>query len=171
MTLRRVADEIGISKGNLTYHFPSKDGLLTAVIDDFLTRYEASFEQANLRGGNDPRRRVRAYFEFLIRDAQDPHSQRFFYQLWALAPHQPGLTGFRDRVYEHFLAQVRAELRFARPDLDAGARRRKEFLLMSCIEGFNVLFGTTPTFRRRFGRLDESLLDELLAIVFDRAAG
>ena len=168
MTLRRVADEIGISKGNLTYHFPSKDGLLAAVIDDFLTRYEASFEAANLSGGDDPERRVRAYFQFLIRDAQDDRSQRFFYQLWALAPHQPGLVDFRDRVYEHFLAQVREELRFARPDLDAQAKRRKEFLLMSCIEGFNVLFGTTAGFRRRFGRLDDGLLDELIGIVFDR---
>jgi AcrR family transcriptional regulator len=42
MTLEAVAAEAGVSKGGLLYHFPSKEALISALIDDWLERFDRS---------------------------------------------------------------------------------------------------------------------------------
>lgn len=41
LTLDAVAAEAGVSKGGLLYHFPSKNALLEAMLDELLSGYEA----------------------------------------------------------------------------------------------------------------------------------
>ena len=41
VTMRNIADELGISVGNLTYHYPHKELLLEAVMDEELTTLPA----------------------------------------------------------------------------------------------------------------------------------
>lgn len=40
LTQTRVADKAGLSQGHLTYHFPTRSQLLTAVVDETKTRME-----------------------------------------------------------------------------------------------------------------------------------
>ncbi|MFZ1990970.1 MAG: helix-turn-helix domain-containing protein, partial [Alphaproteobacteria bacterium] len=42
LTLDAVAREAGVSKGGLLYHFPSKDALLAAMVEDFCGRLAAA---------------------------------------------------------------------------------------------------------------------------------
>jgi len=167
MTIRRVADEMGISAGNLTYHFPTKDLLLTAIIEDSLLRLEEGHETAANHRTDNPATRMRAYLEFLIEDSQQANSQKFFYQLWILTAHNKDLAGYKDRVYEHFLSNLMIELDLSRPDLRRPERKKKAFLVMSAIEGMNVLFGTSNNFRTQFGKLSGYLLEQLLMMIFD----
>jgi AcrR family transcriptional regulator len=44
VTLEAVAAEAGVSKGGLLYHFPTKDALLEALVQDWLDRFEADVE-------------------------------------------------------------------------------------------------------------------------------
>jgi AcrR family transcriptional regulator len=45
VTLDAVAAEAGVSKGGLLYHFPSKDALVEALIEDWLDRFEAQITE------------------------------------------------------------------------------------------------------------------------------
>ena len=67
-----VAREAGVSQGLAYHHFGSKEGLLSAVVDDFYDRVEASVLMARLDEieGWEPREheRVRRYIEFLLGD-------------------------------------------------------------------------------------------------------
>jgi AcrR family transcriptional regulator len=45
VTLDAVAAEAGVSKGGLLYHFPTKDALVEALIEDWLDRFEEEIEQ------------------------------------------------------------------------------------------------------------------------------
>ena len=166
MTIRRVAEEMGISAGNLTYHFPTKDLLLQAIIEDCLERLEKGHDKAASHRTEDPATRMRAYLEFLIEDSQQTSSQKFFYQLWILTAHNKNLQSYKDRVYQHFLSNLMIELDLSRPDLRRPERRKKAFLVMSAIEGMNVLFGTSVDFRTQFGKLSGYLLDQLLLVIF-----
>jgi AcrR family transcriptional regulator len=170
VTLRRVADELGISKGNLSYHFPNKNLLLGAVVEDFLRRYEEAHENVISSFGSDVPGRMRSYLSFLVRDAQDTHSQGFFFQLWSMSSYRKDIARYKDRVYEHFLAQLRIELSLARPDLSKVVQIRKAFTIMSLLEGSNVLFSTSGKYLKQFGKMDDFLLEELLAIVFGQKA-
>lgn len=45
LTLEGVAQEAGISKGGLLYHFSNKEALISGMLDLYLERFEAQVEQ------------------------------------------------------------------------------------------------------------------------------
>ena len=44
LTLAAVAKEAGLSKGALLYHFPTKDALITSMIDQLIQEFETAIE-------------------------------------------------------------------------------------------------------------------------------
>ncbi|MFC6331880.1 TetR family transcriptional regulator [Paenibacillus septentrionalis] len=45
LTLDAVAREAGISKGGLLYHFPTKEALIQAALEDFLDRFDSDTDK------------------------------------------------------------------------------------------------------------------------------
>ncbi len=165
LTLRKIGKNLGISNGNVTYYFANKELLLKAMITDNLARYEEAFERESMNFPNDPASSIRAYFEFLIEDAQNPKSQRFFYQLWALASHNEEVASQRDRVYRHFLRQVTTYLKTSRPELGKGDILKKSVLLMSLIEGLNVIYGSGDKLKAELSTPGPWIVEQIMGIV------
>ena len=46
LTLELTAQEAGVSKGGLLYHFPSKEALIKGMIQSYLERFTADFNAA-----------------------------------------------------------------------------------------------------------------------------
>jgi AcrR family transcriptional regulator len=86
LTLDAVAQEAGVSKGGLLYHFSSKSQLLDAVVD----RWEASF-QADIDAAADgePGGWIRAYAGVSARDLADPHTREIDSGILAVLALQP----------------------------------------------------------------------------------
>ncbi|MCC5952268.1 MAG: TetR family transcriptional regulator [Acidimicrobiia bacterium] len=47
LTLDAVAEEAGVSKGGLLYHFPDKDALMEAIVDSVISRFDAAMAVAS----------------------------------------------------------------------------------------------------------------------------
>lgn len=167
LSLRRIAQHMGISNGNLTYYFANKKMLLRALIEDQLARYDHEFEKEAKKFPNDADKRIYAYFNYLIKDAQTADSRNFFYQLWGLSIHSSIAAELRDEVYQRFLLQVMAQLAVLRPELSNQELRNKSFLLMSLMEGANVLFGSGNTYLKQFHKTPQLLLDQVKRIIHD----
>ena len=45
VTLRQIASEVGISQGNLNYHFPKKEDIVEALYQQLVTRINVDFDQ------------------------------------------------------------------------------------------------------------------------------
>ncbi len=86
LTLDAVAQEAGVSKGGLLYHFSSKAQLLDAVVD----RWEASF-QADIDAAADgePGGWTRAYADVSARDLDDAHTREVDSGILAVLALQP----------------------------------------------------------------------------------
>jgi AcrR family transcriptional regulator len=68
MTLDNVAKEAGVSKGGVMYHFPTKEQLVTAMLEYFSTQAEQML-MARIAADPEPRRRwVRAMIGCLFPD-------------------------------------------------------------------------------------------------------
>ncbi|MEM8707927.1 MAG: TetR/AcrR family transcriptional regulator [Actinomycetota bacterium] len=65
MTLARVAEEAGVSKGGLLHHFGSKDELVTGLLDQTLA--DASSGLDDLTGGDERGAFAKAYLEYVRR--------------------------------------------------------------------------------------------------------
>ncbi|PAD77030.1 TetR/AcrR family transcriptional regulator [Paenibacillus campinasensis] len=60
LTLDAVAREAGISKGGLLYHYPTKDALIQAALNDFLDRFDSETD-AEASSGEAPMGWAQAY--------------------------------------------------------------------------------------------------------------
>lgn len=87
LTLDAVAEEAGVSKGGLLYHFSSKAQLLDAVVD----RWEASF-QAQIEASADPTAGgwTRAFLDVTAKDGEmDSHAREVDSGILAVLALQP----------------------------------------------------------------------------------
>jgi len=100
LTLNAVADEAGVSKGGLLYHFPSKSALIVAVVERLASECDAETAKAIEAGGNEPGRFTRAYLTARLAPP-DPEEQPIFTALLAAAGTDPQyLDPFRKRHVE-----------------------------------------------------------------------
>ena len=166
LTLRNIAKTMGISNGNVTYYFANKELLLQAIISDNLARYDEGFAREARSFPDDPKSCMRAYFGFLVDDARKKKSHRFFYQLWALSSHNAEVARQRDKVYEHFLSQVSVHLRTVCPEMKADVVIMKSFLIMSLIEGMNVMYGSGKDLKAKFGNERSWIVEQIMGIVY-----
>jgi len=100
LTLDAVAREAGFSKGGLLYHFPSKQALVTAIVERLATRCEANHAHALEDQETDPGAFTRAYLAARTRK-RDPQEEPIHTALLAAAGTDPQfLEPFRRRLRE-----------------------------------------------------------------------
>ena len=93
MTLRPLAARIGTSARLLVYHFGSKDGLITAVMDDVQARIQNSFASALDSTARKPARSVmQAFWAWTIHPANVGYL-RLVYEVQVLAIQNPAVYG------------------------------------------------------------------------------
>lgn len=95
LTIAAIAHEAGVSKGGLFYHFPSKDDVVTALMERFIQ----SFDELLSNAGHEPGAATRAY----LRSAEEPRSvatQPVIALLAALTVRPRALGALRERYDE-----------------------------------------------------------------------
>jgi AcrR family transcriptional regulator len=99
LTLDAVAQQAGVSKGGLLYHFPNKDALMTSMVEqliqDFETVLQSEFDQDDAPG--TPGQWVRAYIRATLRFSKQ--SLALVARLSSIAANSPDLFESA-KVYE-----------------------------------------------------------------------
>jgi len=98
-SMRKVADKAGISVGNLTYHFPTRAGLIHAAVRQVYGVFESRLEMAFGTDGS-PVSRLEDALLFVLEWGSDEETLRFQRESWALASHDPVVKFIVDRFYE-----------------------------------------------------------------------
>ncbi|WP_326837265.1 TetR/AcrR family transcriptional regulator [Amycolatopsis rhabdoformis] len=122
-SLRALAAALGTSHRMLSYHFGSKEGLLTAVAREVERRQRAVL--AGLDPGLPPEELARAFWRKLT-DETLRHNERLFFQLYGQAlGGAPGTAEFLDGIVDSWLAPVEALLeRLGVPEEHRAAQAR-----------------------------------------------
>lgn len=104
LSLEAVAAAAGVSKGGLLYHFPSKSKLMEAVVEDFLSRFDAALTAEEKTGR--PNAAISAYIAQFRADrtcGTPPPSG-----LLAALVEDPGMLDPVRRFESDFLTRIRA---------------------------------------------------------------
>lgn len=107
LTFEELAAESGVTRGGITYHFPTKDELLRALVERDRERWSETLAQHCAAAGDEPAARLVAY----VRTAttHDPEHRRFVSGMLSAVAHQPEMLDGCRSLY-------RAQL----PPADAG---------------------------------------------------
>lgn len=144
LTLDAVAEEAGLSKGGVLYHFPSKNALLAGMLDRLLTDFRARTEAMEAQEGSPLGAWIRAEHE------QSPTERALGLALLANAAEDPSLLDPARAFVRESFGRIRA----AGPDGDLN------LVLMLAVEGLRFLnmFGLLSLNRRELAALHERLI-------------
>ena len=145
LTLDAVAKEAGVSKGGLLYHFPTKESLIQAALDDFLDRFDSETDAEASRNPSLDNRWAQAY---LIKTFEiDKEDLEMSFGILAAASNQPALLDPMRERYVLWQSRMTAE---CRDPVEATVARLAADGLFFC-----ELFGFAP--------LDPELRSKVLA--------
>ncbi|GAB3738770.1 TetR/AcrR family transcriptional regulator [Silanimonas algicola] len=135
LTFETLAEESGVTRGGITYHFRTKEELLKALIEADIADWNAAAEQ--LGGADLPcakAARMIGHVRTCLADEDDAH-RRFVTGMLSAAMVDPGLL---DPVREHHATEF-AEWRWDDADLE-------RYLLLLAADGlfWNQLFNVSP---------------------------
>jgi AcrR family transcriptional regulator len=110
-SVREIAEELGLTKTAVLYHFPSKKDIIAALADPMLSDLENAIDAANRTEGTDPHRKRWAVIEGLV-DVWLSHRYLLRMSLQDLALVGPTYHRFRDAAIlaEHLIAGPFADL-------------------------------------------------------------
>ena len=101
LTLRRIADECGISVGNLNYYYRRKADLLHDLVRRVFDAYLAEFDRIRAEGHGSARAELEAVLRFLFEDLSTRETTVFFPEIWALANHDEDAAEAVDEIYRN----------------------------------------------------------------------
>ena len=131
-----VCDAIGISRGKLTHHFPTKEALFEAVTESRFNRFRRRVVEPLRDASRDPQERIRALFDALRTIYTEPERVPGCYighTAMDLASRTPAMNEQLNRVLEDWRSAVAGALVEAGRPADVAARQA--FLTISAIQG------------------------------------
>jgi AcrR family transcriptional regulator len=95
LTMRDIADEAGVSKAALHYHFDGKHDLLLSFLDRLLERFEARLDEVS---GADPAERLLSLAETVMLPPADGDPHEFRTALLEIEAQAPYDDDYRERL-------------------------------------------------------------------------
>jgi len=116
-TTRGVAKEAGLSLGAVQHFFRTRDQLLAAMLEQFLSDYRQAYDQLAVELPFNGEARLMGALDYLVADAWRPEARRFFFNLYALSCHSPFVARLCNQVYAHHRRRIAGFIGAARPNL------------------------------------------------------
>jgi AcrR family transcriptional regulator len=141
---RRIAKLIGISDGNVSYYFPTRDSLWTAVVDFELDEYYRRHHSALEDAPDDPQWRFDEVVGSWVDEYQDRMVRIFFSQLITVGEINATIAGLRDKIYETFFEHLLSVSQPLVPKLADDELRQRILMAMALLEGLHAVSAFRP---------------------------
>jgi AcrR family transcriptional regulator len=116
-TIRGVAKEAGLSLGAVQHFFRTRDQLMEAMLEQFLSEYRQAYDAQAAELPFNGEARLMGALDLLVADAWRAEARRFFFNLYALSCHSPFVARLFNQVYEHHRRRIAGFIGAARPKL------------------------------------------------------
>jgi hypothetical protein len=84
-SVAKVAKELGISQGNLTYYFPKRENLIESVVERLIVRYTSNPHFDFELGKHEDDIISKHFLKFLLSDARNPAIVKVMIFIWSNA--------------------------------------------------------------------------------------
>ncbi len=165
LTKRRIAKRLGISHGNVSYYFPTRESLWHAVIDYELKEYYQRHHGVLIADPSDPQ----AYFDAFVVGWIDEYNDRvvriFFSHIIAFAEVNESVAKIRDEIYEEFFEETMKRARALDLRVDEQELERRVLEVMVVLEGLHAVSAFRPALVERNYEFKQRLLKRANAII------
>ena len=138
LVLRDVADQIGITHGNLQYYFPTKNDLLIAIFDQAVEKYTDSMKVA-VSETSTRKGRLDAIIDAGIAELKAPETA-LWRMMMSLADHNPDMASILKKENDLYEEVVAEELKLISPGLSIQRRRHIARIIHAILDGLGIQF-------------------------------
>ena len=168
LTKRRIAKRLGISDGNVSYYFPTRESLWKGVIE-----YELKFYyQKHYGTPQDPDENPTVRFDKFVRrwfqEYKDRELRIFFSQLLAFAEVSEFIAKQRDEIYQTFYDETESRIRELDPKMSEDELQTRTALVMAMLEGLHAVTAFRPDLMSSSTDFQEQLVSQVKAIAYGR---
>ena len=162
VTMRRVAQDAGMSLSNVQYYFKNKDALLKAMADRYFYQCLEDIEgEQFLVEADDAKAALRPVIRsFLAHGLEVSDMCRVFREYWALATRNAEIADYLMNYYSRLAAVLKEKLRplaVDEPALDEAVS-----LFIPVVEGYSI---TCPALPVDIDRMTDLTTDLLLSVL------
>ena len=165
LTKRRIANRLGISHGNVSYYFPTRESLWHAVIDYELKEYYQRHHGDFNADPNDPQA---CFDEFVVRwidEYNDRGVRIFFSHIIAFAEVNEAVAKIRDEVYEEFFEGTLNRARALDLCVEDKELELRVLEVMVVLEGLHAVSAFRPALVQQNYEFKQRLLKRVNAII------
>lgn len=166
LTMRNVAENVGIKLASLQYYFPNKSDLITALMnlekETYLSLVESLLGVADASASD---KAVAATLDRLFEEYQDEQSLNFNQQLWALSVGEPqSMDQYMDGYLDIWDSAVEMIGRFD-PESTDDERRSRAVLIMALVDGLETFLRAEQLRRQLPETMKETVAKLIKSIV------
>ncbi|MEX2495325.1 MAG: TetR/AcrR family transcriptional regulator [Woeseia sp.] len=164
---RSVANRLGISDGNVSYYFPTKESLILAVIDHQLEEYYRRHHPESSIPQDDAQALFDDYVRRWIDEYQDPMVRIFFSQIITVAETNKQIARKRDEIYEAFVTTLLNLAQRLEPKVELRKLETRVLTAISVLEGLHAVSAFRPALFTDDPQYTSSIISLVNAIVHD----
>jgi len=136
LVLREIAEEMGITHGNLQYYFHTKDDLLKAIFDEDVQKYTANLKES-IQGASSREGRISSMIDSSIALLESEET-RLWRIMFSIADRDPDLAKILKRENDFYEETLAEELKTISPELSAARRRHIAKIMRLLIDGLAI---------------------------------
>ncbi len=165
LTKRRIAKRLGISHGNVSYYFPTRESLWHAVIDYELKEYYQRHHENLKADPDDPQGSFDEYVVGWIDEYNDRVVRIFFSHIIAFAEVNESVALIRDEIYETFFEETMERALALGLDVDGEELERRVLEVIVVLEGLHAVSAFRPSLVESNYEFKQRLLRRANAII------
>lgn len=131
-SLQQVTEKLGISLGNLTYHFPAREMLVRAMVDHIVDYYSERDAAVCERLLACDTLSLEPLVDWLLDEVTRPETSRVYPELWAMGNHDPHTAQALRHLYQECIQRAMRSLGVD-PDAASARELRAAFWLLETL--------------------------------------
>ncbi|WP_417451417.1 TetR/AcrR family transcriptional regulator [Kordiimonas sp.] len=141
LSMRRIAKMSGITVGNLSYYYTSKQDLVQDLLEAVIQGYMGWWDDIMADDSLTPEQQFAKIISFIIDDLTTKETTHFFPELWALANHEPFAQEAMNTMYGHVRDMLMEMAQRINPALSVSEREILAVFMSSSFEGHTMFLG------------------------------
>ncbi len=161
LSFRTIAKRAGVTVGNVTYYFSTKDHLMVELAGYIFDRWDARFHR-NLPKTVTAKMDIFLYsVRYMIEENKRVRSSTLLLEMWAMANRSTPVMRMLDIFYAKMRSWIEEMLADINPTLSVRKRRLRAALITSQIEGLMILIGPKRISHKELNGLEEETIRQI----------
>lgn len=142
LVLRDIALQVGIKLGNLQYYFPTREDLVTEVVEEYHLRLNQEMEEL-YNSRQTPKTKLLTMVNFYVERWSMKEAFLYFLVI-QLSAHNKKIRQAKIQIYESFYERLESIIQAVAPRLTPIQRRQKARLITTLLDGIHLQNGFSP---------------------------